>query len=229
MSNKVQKQSYIKRTIASVAETKYWDTAGDLDSTTIPVTNMGSVYDLSLIPQNNSNKGRVGDRVTLTNVEVKLSFTLPLINMETTPPTTPIDDYIFRIIVFIWCDETVPTVDDILDTSLSTTNQGNVLSFYNFDKKVKWISLVDETHNASYGRNKTDTGGVTINGVDRTSTSMWYDKDLRNKDIRIDFINGTTQGLYKVYMLLIDNSFIDDNQDATWRTTYKTRILYKDF
>lgn len=213
--------SDVEDVVYELAETKYWDRFGQQVPTIFPVTYNGLILNLSDIPQNVTVKSRTGDRLRIFKILVNVSFRLPAI----TEGYIPTDEYIYRVILFVWKDDTVPVVTDILDFDDGVNTDSSVLSFYRMDKIVKRDILFDETFNASYAL-ALISGSPIINGVyDTCQTIRIEDNSL----IDVYYESGTTTGVNKIYMLLIDNAFIDDTLNRCWITTWTSRICFKDF
>ena len=85
--------------------------------------------------QGSGQNNRIGDKVTGTSLEMKYELFLSGLATQNPLNTT-------RVILFIWKDDTTPTVADILEDPTYPS-----LSPFNHDKKVKRKILYDKVIN----------------------------------------------------------------------------------
>lgn len=188
----------------SVAEHKNHDSVFKKDGTDASaspyVTASGVILDVSTIFIGSSDNARVGDKVTLTSIEVKHQA-YPNLNIAQA------EIYSYRLTIFIWKDDTTPQLSDIYDTSGGFTGTATYLtSLYplNHDLKVKRKILYDKSFSCLCDiQNNTQLvnteNGHTIQNIIIPMTK------LKNRLNEIHYNNATSNGVNKVYILLSNN------------------------
>lgn len=220
-------ESYVEDTIIKMAEHKYFDRQIINTRDTSPVDFTGRIYSLTDIPQGYTQKERLGNKITMTSLQVTISIGLPTLGAN----TIPIPNHIIRPIIFSWFDNTPPAIEDILETTGATDSNVYVLLPLNHDKSVKRKIIFDETFTMSYGL--VPAGSLTsetISGVWRTSECIRIVEGIRKSDAIIDFTSGVS-GIGKIYLLLVTNAVVDDDPlvNSCWDIFTYTRINYFDF
>lgn len=140
-----------------MAERKYFLTSFSKPSGTFADV---QPFPLTLIGQNWNETSRIGDKITGTSLEC-LSYCFPRTDPQTSSPM-----FMYcRWIGFIWKQDTVPTIDHILDPNYSvTTSFLKPLQPYNHNSKIsrkilwdkRWIGFhdfVEETNDYSAASN----------------------------------------------------------------------------
>lgn len=188
----------------SVAEHKNHDVVfrkdGSDASATPYVTANGVIMDVSTIFQGSADSSRVGDKCTLTSIEFRHQC-YPNLNIAQW------ELYSYRITIFIWKDDTTPTLTDIYDTTGGFTGTATYLTSlypFNHDLKVKRKVLYDKSftsvceivNNTQIGNSE---GGHQFQNIVIPMTK------LKNKLNEINFISSTSNGVNKVYVLLSNN------------------------
>lgn len=126
----------LRQALSSIAEHKYYENGVTLapgGGNQLDIN--GNLLALTDVAQGSGQNNRIGDKATGTSLELKYEIYFPG-QLTTNPINTT------RIIIFIWKDDTVPTVPDILEDPNFPT-----LSPFNHDKKVKRKILYDKTIN----------------------------------------------------------------------------------
>lgn len=161
-----------------MAEKKYFDVSAAIGG--VAVDYAGLVDDLSVPAQGSTVKTRIGDKITVTSLQLKCWFT-----------TIGVSNVV-RIIVFKWFDNTVPTVAQILET---VGDERAPISPLNHDDKVRRKIFLDTT--------------FTIVDQQDTEI-RYYNAfiDLRKRGERISAVHfdaGATTGLGIFYVLFVSN------------------------
>lgn len=212
----------LKQALFSIAEHKYFDTQQSYTNFAInPVLSAGKIDSLTEITQGQSDITRIGDKSTGLSLQMRLQVASVTI-------ATSKHNYLFRVIIFIWKDDTTPLTADILDN-----NAGfglSPLSFYNHDKTIKRKILYDKTYDFFTYVNTTPN----ILSVHRPNYTMIEYIPLTKlnggsggqKDLNvINFAGGTTTGVNKIYMLTISNA---DAAPEGWDTNISVRYNFID-
>lgn len=185
-----------------MAEKKYFDTsvAG------VVLTYGGYIVSVSSIPQGTTDGQRIGDRLIMNSIEM---------NYEVSAQINSGISY-YRIIVFIWKDDTAPGLTDILSVD---TQANNHMVQLNRDKKIKRILLYDKCGNINQ---PTWTPPAAV----RRNLFI----DLRKKkqnDRTIFFQSGSTTGVNKIYFCLLSSN--DGSGTTGLNYTSLQRINFIDF
>lgn len=171
-SKRVATKSYVKKYIARQQEHKYWDVT---NSAAIDFS--GVIYDLSLIPQGDTDISRDGDKLMPTSLYLNMK-------VEAGDPTN-----VMRVIVFRWKINSAayaPTVADILAVTGSAYAP---MSPYLHDIKSQFTVVKDLTfHVSSY------------------NVFAWYKRTIRLAKRTIKYAGGTTSASDKLYMLVVSDS-----------------------
>jgi len=192
----------VKALIKEPMEHKYFE---DPITDAFGIPSSGVTYQLSLIPQGDTDVTRDGDRLTLTSVNIRGSVYCGDVTN------------IVRVIFFQWRPQSFPSVSDILSKGEDGTNVG-VHSFYNHDKRSEFKILSDRTYSlAGYG---TTTSPY---GVD---TEKLFNINISKKLIKnLQYVNGSTSvGSNQIHYIAISDSDATPNPTLT----FKIRINYID-
>lgn len=202
----------LRAAIKSIAEKKFYDNVLNFDPTAGGpyLTNAGTFFNLTDLTQGSGQSQRIGDKCTGSSLEIRFDVRSP--GAGTTDPYL-----IYRLIVFIWKDDTVPVVGDILE-ALGTTPP---LSPFNHDTKVKRKILYD---------------GITTHFLDPTtknSENVPYFKRIilplhkLKKDLNIvNFQGGTIIAVNHIYALMISDG--PNVQNQTWDLKLSFRYNFID-
>lgn len=176
--------------VGRFAEKKYWDVKHSIGSSEWPAE--GIMVDLCSVPQDVTDKSRIGDKLMMSSIEMRL-ITYTINDFEPTET-----DGFMRFIIFKWFDDTIPTRDDILDAASGPPFA--VIAPFNHDKKVKRKILVDRTLTYTWYATKNQIHGTAKH------IRVYIDMKKRSKRMRqIDYQGGSTVGVGKVYVLLVSN------------------------
>jgi len=161
-------------------------------SASIPTVG-GSIVDLTAIPQSVSDTDCTGDSLWLRNISLRAFTALNVVaNLAGS----------VRIVLFQWFDDTTPTVSVILNAGAINP----MVAPYNHDTNQKFSILYDATVGVSSG-----------NLYDSYTNCL-----VKPTKGRVDYSNGTTTGVNKVYML-----FVTDTA-TTLSFTYTAQVQYND-
>lgn len=108
------------------------------------ISDAGTIFALTLVPQGNTDLTRIGDKITGTSLQIKF-MSYP--NVNNSPiGYAPLYMYMLRVIIFIWKDDTPPSVGDILDAKGGEfpVVPGPPVEMLNHDRKVKRKILYDK-------------------------------------------------------------------------------------
>lgn len=198
-------QKALVSAVGRVAEKKYRDAFfTTLDSFVTPINSDGRIFDITNIPQGTLDTSRVGDKVTVNSIEMK-------VYLWADPVATPKNpNQAYRFVLFKWYDDTTPIVGDILQ-SLVGGNYAGIVAPFDHDKKIKRKILADFTI--------TMFRDIAANTSIRASwSSPCYEMrfvNLKNKNMRVRQIayqTGLTTGVGKFYVLAISTT--DPGNDA---------------
>lgn len=226
------RQANIKKIIRQMAEKKHRDTfANWFNNNSNRVAHTGTIISLSDIPQDATDTGRVGDKVTMTSLEIKYSFWSAAANPAATPPELPKSNYILRVIIFIWKDDTTPTLGMILnDDAGATSLEQTVLAPLNHDLKVKRKIIMDETYNANVAIS--DLGQILSSFKPTQQYRRVFDlTKMRGGLNTINFTPTANEGINKIWMLMVSNAdyeTVTDPINTTWNIFWRSRVNYVD-
>lgn len=161
-------------------ERKFCDTVA-----AITLTNAGSILDLSVIPQNVADGGRIGDQLKFTSMELKIDMAL-----------APSNAFSFRATIFYWhLDDTVPPI------STGPPTMGDIYMVGNGPNSFFPISpyVVDGRSNFTVIADKhwTCDAGQAINRI------ISFSKVLKRK---AQYVAGSANGLGKIYIAYMSDS-----------------------
>lgn len=187
----------------STAEKKYHDTIIKKDGTDgsaqAYVTSESLPISVCDISQGYSDVERVGDKLTITSLEIR-HVCFPNLDIKQWEP------YTYRITVFIWRDDTVPGLNDIYQNAnfTGTTISLTTIWPYTHDAKVKRKILYDKSFTAiaeltGVGNIANSEGGCQQLNVVIPMTKI---KERLNT---VNYQIGTTTGVNKVYVALTSN------------------------
>lgn len=131
--NPIQKKQ-VKRLAERKEELKYFLTNQALAD----ISNAGTILDLTLVPQGQTDTTRVGDQLTLCGT-LELRGTL-----QSQVNTVTSQRSLCRTIIFQWKSNTVPVVADIL--LVGPSGATDVYSHYNHDQRQMYTVLHDSIH-----------------------------------------------------------------------------------
>lgn len=187
-----------------MAEPKYLDQETNWpDGSNLQINKVPRVRDLSAVPQGTTDTDRIGDKLTVTSVEIRGRI---YFDWATTPAI--MNNYVqscrVRLVVFIWKDDTVPIASDIIQSI--GYNAGNVCSApFNHDKKVKRKVICDKTWTVQNDGYAVTLGGfqsVPGAGSQKAIREYCSFKHLPLSLRTINYQAGSTIGVNKVYAML---------------------------
>lgn len=159
------------------------------------LTTAGANTFMSSVPQGTDVFERVGDKIRARGINIRYLLN----NIGVTQAYA-------RVIVFVWKDDTVPVVTDILSASATTDTIGQY-NYYN--KGAKYKILYDRTE--AFGR---DFVGGSTTASDRVNVVRH--KNIKfNHMVHYDGITGNDQLTNKIYLLTVATS-TNCNIDITW-------------
>lgn len=128
-----------KRVTGRKSETKYGTSQF---SAVAFAANVAQLTDLTQIPQNNTNTGRIGSEVTPKSIQFRYSF-LSTANA------------IYRVILFQWKPDTVTSApaQGLLDIGVAGVTP-DVYSQYNYNDRRTYVIIYDRTHRQANGLEK---------------------------------------------------------------------------
>lgn len=151
-------RSQIKKIVRSIAEKKIHGAALSLTNGTVgEVLAAGVMALLTNIAVGTEVTQRIGDKVLGSSLVVRMLVKAPQAKAASAiPPISwgiyPEPAYYLRVIIFIWKDDSTPTLDDILDPVADIdVYHRNVLAHLDHDRKIKRKILMDEVYNLYNG------------------------------------------------------------------------------
>lgn len=160
-------------------ELKFHDV--DLDDAVIAAA--GTVVPtINIIPQNNTESGRVGRKSVIKAINWRYNVGLP----ETTLAAGPNDPDIVRVVLYVdkQCNGATSAVTDILETA-------NFLSFNNLANKMRYNILMDRVHVLNY---HTLAAAGAVNTMADGKTVQYY-TFYKKCNITIEFDNSDPNGI----------------------------------
>lgn len=178
-----------------MAEHKFYDVEKAFISTGgNGITSAGQIYPLTDLLQGNTDITRIGDKATGLSLQLRWTIEPPnLANQER--------NLLFRMIIFIWKDDTTPVLADILNVS-AVVQQAQY--FLNHDRRVKRKVLLDK----EYMFNAFSDGTNIWSMFNPSKAAVEYinlSKLKRGLNI-VNFEGGTTTAINHIYMLLITDA-----------------------
>lgn len=221
-NSKYNLRNSVRKIVAESAEKKIYDYDGAFTPTSNPVDWIGVLKSISDIEQGVTDKQRIGDKATLVRLTCRWRITLPFPEID----FVPVKNYTLRVIIFQWKDDTVPLAEDILNATTTIDTNMPVLFNYNHDKKAKFKILRDTTQDSCW------CGEETPLSVFGTSQSYaWeysFDKWKQNDKV-INYIGTETDGINKIYILLISNGeVVTEGNNSCWNVYFNSRIKFID-
>lgn len=217
-----------------MAEKKYRDTYGNwYNDNANRIIHTGTIVSLTEISQGSADTDRIGDKITCTSLQLCFSFWAPVYNGEATPPELPKYNYIMRVIIFIWKDDSSPTLAEILDDDAGSTSlEQTVLAPLNHDRKVKRKIIMDETYNAYvYQTAVTLTSTYAVSQPVQVYKRFFNLTKLKNGLGTVNFTPGTAGGVNKIFMLMVSNADYEEVTDpinSSWNVFWRSRLNYID-
>jgi len=216
-----------------MAEKKVWDTTFSvLSDADPPVSWEGYIYSMTAVPQGFEDNQRIGDKCTGTSLRVCVYAEPAGQNSTTVPPLQSDPFNNLRLVIFVWKDDDDPGFDDIFDGTDGTSVNTAPLYHLNHDKKVKRKILEDTMLRCTcvYG---TDANGNFIT-QGTWAAPICYNRTINLSKIKggtstINFQNGTTTGVNKIYLALIaPHSNVTEAPIRCWNYFFLTRYTFYD-
>lgn len=206
----------------SIAEHKYIDTQFVYGPPPLGehVSTDGIFSRFTLVPQGYTDGTRIGDKMTGTSLQLKICQYTPGIADSTQTIVW------FRVIIFIWKDDTQPEIEDILQKGTGDMAVFPHLWPFNHDKKVKRKLIFDQTYSQYADCSPTDT---TYTGCQDPNIFINKYIPLRKYGslATVNFQGGIGTGVNHIYLLLLNN--VDpENSSSAWNTAVYTRYNFVD-
>ena len=202
--------------LKSVAEQKYFDTITSCGPAGNPIDDNGVFSVITDMVQGNTKNDRIGDRISLSSIEIQFTSYCPI------PGGVYAYQWKFRLIIFVWKDDTTPTLADILENVTWPT-----LSPFNHDAKVKRKILYDKVFDSNlinYLDGNNDVSAATGENVSFTRKIILPAK-LWRKYSNVYFQSATATAVNHVYWLAVSEVAVAAN---TWSLDIYTRCNYID-
>lgn len=189
-----------------MAERKYYDNYYEFGPLAAGfISQAGSFLSISEPMQGVTNTNRIGDKVTGSSIQFVLEIWTPALGTTNPYNTT-------RCIGFLWMDDTIPVVADILEDATHPT-----LTTFEFDKKVKRKILWDW----SISQFSAPNAAINIRPMKRIVLNMAKMKGGKNI---ISF--NQTGAVNLVYVLLLNDNA--GAQNTQWEYRSYTRYTFLD-
>lgn len=193
--NPVQRRQ-VKALIKAPMEHKFFDS--NTSAVGVPLTAI--LFQISVIPQGDTDITRDGDQLMLTSIDVR--------GMVNVADTTNL----VRLIFFQWRPNSNPALTDILNTGVNGIVP-DVYSMYNHDQKGQFKVLYDKTFKlAGFGTSASPSGAVS-----QEIFKLTLAKKLIKK---LQYINGTTAGMNQVWYLAISDSTVSSDPTLTMKVRF---------
>lgn len=214
-----------------MAEKKYNNVAVNLTNTsTAAITNLGNTSSLcETITQGVSDKSqRIGDKITITSIEVDFYCWAPADNTGVTPIESPKQNYNLKYILFIWKDDVPPTVDEIIDNETFVSNiEHSPMAKLNSDKKALRKVLDIKLFSAGFDRIVSGVTNARWNVPFKYSKVYDFTKLKGGLNI-VNYQNNSVSGINKVYILFISNCIKDTEVNTTWNVYLNAKVNFID-
>lgn len=198
-------RKYVKKQISKESETKYFDQGMSSFGTNGTIDYNGQCFDLTWPAQNTTDITRIGDKITLRGLKLRISFEFPTGYAYVSG--------IIRIIIFQWHTDNIlvaPIPSYILNV---VGTQNSVLSPYAHDRQSLRTVLYDKTIKMTYSSDKVAVIVKKIN-------IKWAKKTIK-------FVGAAVTGADHIYMLLASDTL--DATTAQNVTAYGySRLWYDD-
>ncbi|AUM61879.1 putative capsid [uncultured virus] len=217
----------VKGLLRKAAEQKYMDITIGADNGNI-TPNSGVIFGITEnIVQNTSKSGRVGDKVTLTSLELRgrVDCTIASPNLQNDIGTV-------RLVVFKWYDDAAPTwadIFDVQDVDGAISGQFAPHLPFNHDKKVKRKVLFDKICTVSQALAVIWTGSGTQTGQYPNTNSRCLINnfiDLKRKGDRVRDVHFSADGASAVGHIYV--AFCSEAPTNTMRLYLHVRTNYTD-
>jgi len=176
-------KKYVKKELKEEVEMKFFVKALPFSGIPIPA---GLIFDLTTVPQNISDSGRIGDCIDIKYIRIRLSLLVG----------QPIS-YI-RMIMFQWCpqDASLPPTDvQILLPGLLGANV-DYWSEYNRDREQDYKIITDKSFQLV-------GDALLATTPNTTSSGQFINKTFKPRMAKVKFTAATTNGTNKVYLLFV--------------------------
>lgn len=190
-----------------MAEKKYYDEQVTHSSAAAPITSAGILNLLTEPSQGTNSTNRIGDKTTGSS----LQFTIDIYS----PGTMTTSSYSStRVIIFIWADDTPPTVADIIEDTAWP-----IQTPLNFERKIKRKILSDFVMTQFYAV------GLGVNQSIRMHKKVVL--NLSKNKVK-NIINFNSTGLVNGIYLLLINEDASGNANTAWTCNYYSRYTFTD-
>lgn len=193
-------KAYVKKAVTSLPEKKFHD----LNQTVSVVGGApGLIFSISDVNRGTLDTERVGDR--LTPYKLRIHATI----YRSTTPLLAVDCFA-RVILFQWHGDSFSDPPTLADFCQGTTSTGanNVNSLFTNDTQIKYTILMNKLINISY-----------------TSPNHSIVFDVKKKMRKINYLDGTTDAVNKIYLLIYCDSILLVNLPTI---SHYTRLIYLD-
>jgi hypothetical protein len=193
--------------IGRMAEKKYFDVSSAANN----VTFNGTIASLSDVTQGTTDITRVGDKLTMNSVELKF-FAVP---------GTATLYSVVRLVVFLWRDDTTPTVNDLMQAGAGTSMLP--LSPLDHDDRAKRKILYDKYFTMTYDNYGANQYGANAIKVFKTFMDL---KKWNLRDRTVSYFAGGTAGFNKIWIFYGSTNGTGANQPVS--LSYYSRINFTD-
>ena len=199
--------------LKSVAEQKFFDNQFTSTPGSNAINNIGVIGLISNVTQGASKNQRIGDRICLSSLEISFNAYWPGLDQADTAAIL----WTWRFIIFVWKDDTTPTLGDILENGNFPTT-----SPFNHDAKVKRKILYDKVFNQNM-LILPDVAAAFQNGS--FSRKIIIPSKVWRKYSNIYFQSATNTAVNHLYFLAVSE---ESDNDRTWNVDWYTRITFVD-
>lgn len=188
-------KTYVKKAIARRKETKHYNVYAE----DVSLDTAPTIVSLTAMTQGDGDQQRDGDTIFLKNIDFRWMARMPTTSRAA-----------IRVMLFRWYDDSTPVATDILLSG--STAIRNINGPPSHDNKQLYKIMVDRRYNLYY-----------TNG--RFPISLWriFGKRLGRKQVQ--FQNGTTNGVGKVYLMVMSEIATGANSPTF---SYYSHITYTD-
>lgn len=198
----------LRQAIKSVAERKWYDNVLFLSSAGNLLSANGFFYALTDMAQGSGQQQRIGDKATGSSLEVRMVLSSP-------GAATTAVYLVMRTVIFVWKDDTTPTLPDILEPGAWNP----VNAPLNHDTKIKRKILYD----ACSSHYLEPVSKNAMSPIKYKKIILPLNK-LRNLNV-INFQAGTTTAVNHIYILHLADTPATANQTWTLNASYRYNFI----
>lgn len=219
--------SNFRAALRSVAEKKYFDQPYNFGISSGVLTyksfsSEGVCLSLTDVDRATTDTTRIGDKCTGTSLQYKFF----VFNPTSVAYPDCVTEFMFRIIIFIWKDDTDPIPAELVQYVYPLTSRYPTQPLHH-DLKVKRKILLDKTYTTACDRNLTTSWYSGMHNYPVFGRGVIPLTKLKGGLSVINFQNGSIQGINKIWLYVSTNvpAVLENN---SWQMTFSARYNFVD-